>query len=93
MISTATLPLPDPAVLFRPVTDGAVLLHVEDEVYFGLNEVGCRIWELLPPKSSDLSELVDALAALYPEVSETILRDDVSELLLQLQDAGLVRTG
>jgi hypothetical protein len=92
MNSTATLPLPDPAVLFRPVSEGAVLLHVEDEVYFGLNEVGCRIWELLPPESSDLSELVSALAAVYPEVSEATLREDVTELLLQLQDAGLVRT-
>ena len=92
MIPTATLPVPDPAVLFRPVSEGAVLLHVEDEVYFGLNEVGCRIWELLPPESSDLSDLVRALAAVYPEVSETTLRDDVAELFVKLQDAGLVRT-
>lgn len=92
MPSTATLPLPDPAVLFRPVSEGAVLLHVEDEVYFGLNEVGCRVWELLPPNSSDLSALVAALAAVYPDVSEAVLRKDVTELLLQLEDAGLVRT-
>jgi len=92
MTSTVTLPRPDPAVLFRPVTEGAVLLHVEDEVYFGLNEVGCRVWELLPPESSDLSDLVTALATVYPDVSEATLREDVSELLHQLRDAGLVRT-
>jgi hypothetical protein len=74
------------------VSEGAVLLHVEDEVYFGLNEVGCRIWELLPPESADLADLVSALAAVYPEVSETTLKEDVTELLLQLRDAGLVRT-
>ena len=69
-----------------------MLLHVEDEVYFGLNEVGCRVWQLLPPNSSDLSALVAALAAVYPDVSEAVLREDVTELLLQLEDAGLVRT-
>lgn len=92
MTTTATLPFPDPAVLFRPVSEGAVLLHVQDEIYFGLNEVGRRIWELLPPESSDLSDLIAALATAYPDVSEATLREDVTELLLQLRDAGLVRT-
>ena len=43
------LPRPHPGVLFKTVSDGAVLLHVEEEIYFGLNDVGTRIWQLLPP--------------------------------------------
>ena len=53
----AILPRPHPAVMFREVSDGAVLLQMEDEIYFGLNSVGARIWQLLPPASTDLDDL------------------------------------
>ncbi len=92
MSSTASLPSPHPSVLFQPVSEGAVLLHVDDEVYFGLNEVGCEIWQLLPPRSASLAELVAALGAKYPDVPEATLVADVSELLGALEKAGLVRT-
>lgn len=91
MSSTASLPSPHPSVLFRPVSEGAVLLHVEDEVYFGLNEVGCAIWQLLPPESEDMAALVAALGEKYPDVAEATLTEDVSELLVALEEAGLVR--
>ena len=36
-----------PRVLFRNLDGEAVLLHLDSGKYFGLNEVGTRIWELL----------------------------------------------
>lgn len=84
------LPVPHPSVLFRPTSEGAVLLHGDDEIYFGLDPVGTRIWELLPPRSRDLDALVDGLRETYPEVDAETLRVDAQELLDQLRDAGLV---
>lgn len=86
------LPRPHPGVLFKTVSDGAVLLHVEEEIYFGLNEVGTRIWQLLPPACRDLNELCARLAEAYADVSPELLRADVVELLTELEANQLVVT-
>jgi hypothetical protein len=86
----AALPLPNPSVVFRTVSDGAVLLHLEHEVYFGLNAVGAQVWQLLPPRCADLDDLCAALHAQYPEADGEVLRSDVAELLSQLQANGLL---
>ena len=84
------LPRPHPGVLFKTVSDGAVLLHVEEEVYFGLNDVGARIWQMLPPACTDLDDLCAQLSVVYTEVAPEILRADVLELLGQLEANQLV---
>lgn len=84
------LPWPNPAVIWREVAEGAVLLHTESEVYFGLNDVGVRVWELLPPVSRSAAELYEKLASLYPDVPAETLRDDVEELLGHLRAQALV---
>jgi hypothetical protein len=83
------LPSPSTEVVFRTVDEGAVLLATRDEVYFGLNEVGARIWQLLPPATTTLDELCDVLAAEYPDAPADVLRADVRELLDALVAAGL----
>lgn len=84
------LPRPHPAVVFRSVSDGAVLLHTEDEVYFGLNVVGSRVWQLLAPECTELDDLCARLAQGYPEVDPAVLRADVAELLDQLVESKLL---
>ena len=84
------LPRPHPGVLFKPVSDGAVLLHVEEEIYFGLNDVGTRIWQLLPPTCADLDDLCARLSQAYTDVAPEVLRADVLELLGQLEENQLV---
>jgi hypothetical protein len=79
----------NPAVLFQPVADGAVLLHTEREMYFGLNQVGARIWELLSIESG-ADALCEALAQRYPNVSGAALRADIDELLDHLLAEGLL---
>ena len=54
------LPSPAPGVLFQALPDGAVLLDTRSEVYFGLNAVGARVWQLLPGSRS-LDELSAAV--------------------------------
>jgi hypothetical protein len=84
------LPAPSPEVIYRPVKDGAVLLSTNEEVYFGLNDAGACIWELLA-KHETLEELTAALEGIYPEVEPDRLRDDATDLLDDLLAHGLVQ--
>ena len=67
------LPVPNPKVLFKSMSDGAVLFSTDNEVYFGLNSVGARVWELLPPVCATFDEICTRLASEYPEVSRSII--------------------
>lgn len=84
------LPRPHPGVLFKTVSDGAVLLHVEEEIYFGLNDVGALIWQLLPPNCACLDDLCARLSQTYTDVASEVLRADVIELLDELKANQLV---
>lgn len=84
------LPSPEPSVIFQKLGDGAVLFSPSTEVYFGLNEVGSRVWELLPPASGSIDDLCAALGTEYPEVPAETIRADVLELLEDLAREKLV---
>jgi hypothetical protein len=84
------LPVPNSKVLFKPMSDGAVLFSTDNEVYFGLNSVGARVWELLPPVCSTFEELCTRLASEYPEVARHVIETDVKELLTDLTKHKLV---
>ena len=90
MHSKQTLPVVNPAVIYRSLTDGAVLFSTEDEVYFGLNAVGARVWEMLSADQHDFDGMCRTLATEYPEVSQETLRQDVEELLEDLRANRLV---
>jgi len=75
-------------VLSQEVNGETVLLDLEGESYFGLNEVGTRIWQLLQSEQT-VAEALDTLSDEY-DVSREQLESDVSDLLGKLSDAGLV---
>ncbi len=77
-------------VVFCEVEDGAVLLHAAQEIYYGLNHVGAEIWQLLPPATPTLADLLAALQVRYPDVAVATLQDDVEALLADLAEHGLV---
>jgi hypothetical protein len=83
------LPTVNPSVVFRSLSEGAVLFSAKDEVYFGLNAVGARVWELLK-SHTDFDTLCAALAAEYPDAPLEMIRADVRELLQELTEHGLV---
>ncbi len=85
------LPAADPNVIFKPLAEGAVLFSMKDEVYYGLNPVGMRIWQLLPPVHASLDDLCTSLQADYPQVDPAVLRSDVVELLAELTSLGLLQ--
>lgn len=84
------LPKPNPDVIYRAVDGGAVLLSSKDEVYYGLNTVGCQIWEHLPPVLRTFDELVTSVKAVYPDVPLETIQADIGELLDNLLANGLV---
>ena len=85
------LPTRNPNVIFKTLATGAVLYSTADEVYFGLNAVGVRVWELLPPAQQTLDGLCGVLSAEYPDVPAEVIRADVAEVLEELAKLGLVQ--
>ena len=67
----------------------AVILNLADSVYYGLDGVGARVWELLREPRS-VAELRDAITAEYAVDGETALRD-LLVLLDELSARGLVQ--
>lgn len=86
----AMLPSPGPGILVQALPDGAVLLDTSSEVYFGLNAVGARVWQLLPAAAT-LDELCAAVAAQYPDADPRRVRADVAALVEALVAEGLLR--
>lgn len=86
-----SLPSKIPDVIYQQVTDGAVLLSTQDEVYFGLDGIGALIWELLTPDVGTIDRLCDELGRRFPDVEAETLRADALEFLNALLEAGLVR--
>lgn len=85
------LPLPKPAEssIFKALPDGGVLFSTTSEVYFGVNAVGARIWQLLPPECATFEELIGRLTAEYRDVSADVIRADARRFLDQLTANGL----
>ena len=76
------------AVLARELDGESILLNLESETYFGLDEVGTRIWALLTGAPT-IQAAYEALLAEY-DVAPDVLRQDLEALLAQLLEQGLL---
>ena len=65
-----------------------VLLDLESENYFGLDEVGTRIWQLIK-ETNDLNSIYNTLLDEY-EVSGERLQQDLTVLLSEIEGLGLI---
>ena len=75
--------------VFAQEVDGEmVLLDMESENYFGLDEVGTTIWQAMQEKET-LKEVLDVLLDQY-EVEEEMLEQDLSDFVGKLVESGLV---
>lgn len=77
-----------PDVLFQEVNGEIVLLDLDSESYFGLNATGARIWQLMQEGKSGEALLEQMLEEF--EIEREQLQADVSELIDQLCEAGLI---
>ena len=76
-------------VLFQAVADEAVLLNINDNHYYGLDDVATRMWLLLV-ESGDAEVVVQQMLAEY-EVDEVTLRQDLVALVAEMEQRGLVQ--
>jgi hypothetical protein len=77
-----------PDVVFRDLDGEAVILDLSSGTYFGLNEVGTRVWHLVDD-GRDPSQIVEIVATEYAADRETIARD-VERLLDDLSSRRLI---
>ena len=77
-----------PDVISQEVSGETVLLDLESENYFGLDEVGTRVWQLIQV-SGDLENVFNTLLDEY-EVSPERLQQDLDKLLTEINGLGLV---
>ena len=75
-------------VLFQELQGEAVLLNLTSGVYFGLDQMGTRIWQLLG-KQELLSDVAQSIMAEY-DVSQECCVADLLALTADLQRHGLV---
>ena len=76
-----------PDVLSQEVSGETVLLDLKGECYFGLDEVGTRIWQLIQ-EHGDLKKIHEIMLDEYNVGGEKLQRD-LDELVTKLVDAGL----
>src|SRR5258708_31332158 len=76
-------------VLIRVLDRESVLLNLETEQYFGLDETGTRMWQLLTGSPSIDAAYQELLAEF--DVDPELLRSNLIELLSRLVDSGLLQ--
>ena len=85
-ISATVVPSPD--VLVQELDGEAVLLNLESERYFGLDDVGTRVWQHLR-EHRRLARVCEEMQREY-DVDEATVREDVLRLVDELIEAGIV---
>lgn len=89
MVSFADRAAAPSHVLVRFLDRESVLLNLETEQYFGLDETGTRMWQLVTGSSS-IDAAFRELLAEY-DVEPELLRSNLMELLSRLVESGLLQ--
>ena len=78
-------------VLIQEIDGESVLLNIESEQYFGLNQVGTRLVDYLS-KSGRLDDAIEGLLSEF-DIEEEILRRDIALLINAMREQELVEFG
>jgi hypothetical protein len=84
---TAKVVVPE-GVLVRELQGESVVLNLQTEKYFGLDEVGTRMWAALA-SSDSIQQAFETLVGEY-DVEPERLRSDLEKLIGDLVEHGLV---
>jgi hypothetical protein len=76
------------SVMARRVGDEVIVLDLAGGEYFGLPDVGARVWELLLDGKS-LVQAAEAIASEY-RVDRATAEEDLIRLVMELRDKGLL---
>jgi len=66
----------------------AAILNLKNSVYYGLDPIGARVWQLIQEPTT-IAQIRDVLRAEY-DVEEAQLEADIRDLLQELAAQGLV---
>jgi polyhydroxyalkanoate synthesis regulator phasin len=75
-------------VFASEIDDEVVMMHVKTGKYYGLDDIGSRIWELMETKIQ-VQEIINQLMKEY-EVSQQECEKDVLELMENLKAQDLI---
>jgi hypothetical protein len=78
-------------VMFQELNGEAVLLNLHNEMYYGLDEVGTRMWQLLTTSDS-VQAALDTMLHEF-DVSPETLEKDMSRIINELLEQGLLENG
>ncbi|MDQ3012457.1 MAG: PqqD family protein [Acidobacteriota bacterium] len=77
-----------PDTLINQVGEESVLLNLGSENYFGLDEIGTRMWLALTANAT-IQQAYESLLKEY-DVADDVLRQDLSNLVEKLAANGLI---
>jgi hypothetical protein len=77
-----------PSVLSRELSGETVLLNLESGVYYGLDPVGTRVWQLLM-QGRTIADICGTMGDEY-DVAPDVLHGDVVRLVGELRERGIV---
>lgn len=77
-----------PQVMARQVGEETVILNLEGGIYYGLDPVGARMWQLMG-EGRALAEICEVMLAEY-EVERGVLEKDILRIAGELMDQGLI---
>ena len=80
---------PNSHVVMRELGGEAVILDMKSGVYFGLNGVGTRVWNVVANGGS-LRDVHDAIAAEY-DAPQSVIQPEVLRFAAELCEHGLCR--
>ena len=75
-------------VLFQELDGEAVLLSLEKGCYYGLDELGTRIWRLID-ENLDPEQVVERIVEEY-DVDAEQARGDLDSFIRDLEESGLI---
>ena len=76
-------------VLFRELEGESVLLNIQTETYFGLDDVGTRMWNVLAEHDS-IQSAYETLLTEY-DVDPRTLKQDLGGIIAKLHEKGLIQ--
>ena len=77
-----------PSVICRELGGETVLLNLVSGIYYGLDAVGTRVWQLLV-EGHTIAGMCEAMLEEY-DVAPHVVHDDVVRLVGELRDRGIV---
>lgn len=76
-------------ILVRELENESVILNLNSESYYGLDEIGTRFWNVLTTSES-IQDAYEALLGEF-EVDAHMLRKDLTQMVKKLIDKGMLK--